>query len=179
MKFIQKVVSTLIITLCLSLFTFVTAVQATEVAQTIISSTSNPSENLGEVSFTEKPTGLKIHAEFTNAPSGKHGFHVHENGSCADSGKAAGGHFNPEGVKHGYLPTDGFTDAHAGDLGNVTIAEDGTGSLDLTIAGLSLEDGRYAIANRAMILHEKEDDFGQPTGNAGSRIGCGVISTVE
>jgi Cu-Zn family superoxide dismutase len=26
-----------------------------------------------------------------------------------------------------------------------------------------------------VILHEKEDDFGQPTGNAGGRIGCGVI----
>jgi Cu-Zn family superoxide dismutase len=25
-------------------------------------------------------------------------------------------------------------------------------------------------------VHEKADDFGQPTGNAGGRVGCGVIA---
>ncbi|MBI3323135.1 MAG: superoxide dismutase family protein, partial [Candidatus Omnitrophica bacterium] len=31
---------------------------------------------------------------------------------------------------------------------------------------------------RSLILHEKVDDFGQPLGNAGGRIGCGVIRIV-
>jgi superoxide dismutase, Cu-Zn family len=26
-----------------------------------------------------------------------------------------------------------------------------------------------------VIVHAKPDDFGQPVGNAGARIGCGVI----
>ena len=37
----------------------------------------------------------------------------------------------------------------------------------------------HAVAGRAFILHEKQDDFGQPTGNAGGRIGCGKIDTTE
>jgi Cu-Zn family superoxide dismutase len=31
------------------------------------------------------------------------------------------------------------------------------------------------VGGRAIILHEKMDDFSQPTGNAGGRIGCGTI----
>jgi Cu-Zn family superoxide dismutase len=36
-------------------------------------------------------------------------------------------------------------------------------------------EGQYAIGDRAFILHADPDDFGQPTGNAGGRIGCGTI----
>ncbi|NJL85906.1 MAG: superoxide dismutase family protein [Leptolyngbyaceae cyanobacterium SM1_1_3] len=33
----------------------------------------------------------------------------------------------------------------------------------------------FIFANRAVILHADADDFGQPTGHVGDRIGCGVI----
>lgn len=36
-------------------------------------------------------------------------------------------------------------------------------------------DEELAIAGHAVILHANRDDFGQPTGNAGGRIACGVI----
>jgi Cu-Zn family superoxide dismutase len=32
-----------------------------------------------------------------------------------------------------------------------------------------------SFVGRAIIVHAKKDDGGQPTGNAGGRIGCGVI----
>ena len=129
----------------------------------------------GKVTFRETAEGLKVHAEFQNAPPGKHGFHIHENGDCGDGGKAAGGHYNPEGAPHGFLSKDGLGHVHAGDLGNIDIAADGTGMLDEVIPGLTLKGAKYNILGRSVILHEKEDDFGQPTGNAGGRIGCGVI----
>ncbi|NER32468.1 MAG: superoxide dismutase family protein, partial [Symploca sp. SIO1C4] len=96
-------------------------------------------------------------------------------GSCEDGGKAAGGHFNPDGVQHGLLIKDGFENAHAGDLGNITVSPEGTGTMNVTIPGLTLSEGKYALGNLSVIVHEKPDDFGQPTGNAGGRIGCGII----
>lgn len=79
------------------------------------------------------------------------------------------------GVPHGDLLKDGFQHAHAGDLGNIEIGPDGKGTLKKVIPGLTLKEGKYGVVGRALILHEKEDNFGQPTGNAGGRIACGVI----
>ena len=35
--------------------------------------------------------------------------------------------------------------------------------------------GKYGVLGRALVVHEKPDDFGQPTGNAGARLACGLI----
>ncbi len=129
----------------------------------------------GTVRLEEVPEGLKVTADIQGVSTGKHGFHIHEIGACGDEGKAAGGHFNPDQVSHGLLANEGFSHAHAGDLGNIEIGADGAGKLETTVPGLSLSEGKYNIAGKSIILHEKEDDFGQPTGNAGARIGCGVI----
>ena len=129
----------------------------------------------GQATFTESDQGLKIEVEISGAPPGKHGFHIHEKGDCSEQGEAAGGHFNPDSVPHGDLEKQGLTHVHAGDLGNVEIDASGAGRLEKTIPGLSLREGKYSVRGRSLILHEKEDDFGQPTGNAGSRIACGVI----
>ncbi|NEP14072.1 MAG: superoxide dismutase family protein [Symploca sp. SIO1A3] len=147
-----------------------------QVAVALISTTSEPSKAMGKVSFTETDTGMVIEAQIKNTPPGDHGFHIHEKGSCEEGGKAAGGHYNPDGVKHGNLVKDGFANAHAGDLGNISVVEDGTATYNATIKGLTLQGEKYPIDGLAMIVHEKPDDFGQPTGNAGGRIGCGVIA---
>ena len=149
------------------------AFAATGVAS--IKGTKPDSSLSGKAVLTDTPEGLKISLSFENVPPGKHGFHIHENGSCADEGKAAGGHYNPEGTSHGLLSKDGFEHAHAGDFGNVEIDSNGSGRLEVVMPGLTLTGEKYNVAGRSFILHEKEDDFGQPTGNAGGRIGCGVI----
>ncbi|MBI2095533.1 MAG: superoxide dismutase family protein [Candidatus Omnitrophica bacterium] len=130
----------------------------------------------GTVRLEAVEEGLKITAQVEGVPPGRHGFHIHENGSCADEGKAAGGHFNPDNVPHGFPVKDGVSHAHAGDMGNLEAGRDGRGALEITLPHLSFAPGRYGVVGRAVILHEKEDDFSQPTGNAGGRIGCGVIS---
>jgi Cu-Zn family superoxide dismutase len=114
---------------------------------------------------------------------GVYGFHVHENGSCANgedgtAGGAAGGHFNPDGAAHG-APNLPVGQRHLGDLGNIHAVSDGRilGSFNESIAAL---DGPDSIVGKALIIHADEDDFTtQPTGNAGARIGCGVITSVE
>ncbi len=148
-------------------------------AKAIIKGTQPDSPIIGRVDLTQKSDGVKVIAHLLNAPAGQHGFHVHENGSCAEAGTAAGGHFNPDQVQHGLLSKDSFKAAHAGDLGNVTIDADGSGYYSEMLKGLNLSEGKYNIAGKAVILHEKVDDFGQPTGNAGGRIGCGIITLLE
>lgn len=144
-------------------------------AEATLKGTAENSPITGTVNFVEANGELKVIAEISGAPAGTHGFHIHENGSCDEAGKAAGGHFNPDNVKHGLLAKDGFTAAHAGDLGNIEIGADGKGRVETSIGGLTLSLGKYGINGKSVILHDKADNFGQPTGNAGDRIGCGII----
>ncbi len=141
-----------------------------------IKGTAAGSKLSGTAIFTQTSEGLKASIQIAGAPRGVHAIHIHEKGDCSDSGKAAGSHFNPASAPHGFLPKDGAAHAHAGDMGNITINENGSGSLELMLPGLVLKEGPTAIDGRAVILHEKPDDFSQPAGNAGSRIGCGVIT---
>jgi Cu-Zn family superoxide dismutase len=66
---------------------------------------------------------------------------------------------------------------HLGDLGNIDVAADGTGSTEIVVKGATLKEGEpTSFLGRAIIVHAKQDDGGQPVGNAGGRIGCGVIA---
>jgi len=127
------------------------------------------------VTFEDVLDGVRVTARLTGVPPGRHGFHVHEFGSCEDAGEAAGGHYNPLGSRHGEVFREGVEKAHAGDMGNITAGKDGTAVLEVKIPGVSLTGGKFAFAGRALVLHQKADDFGQPAGNAGGRVGCGII----
>ena len=144
-------------------------------ATALIKATTEGSALSGVVLFVEKGEGLEITVNVAGVSLGKHAFHIHENGSCDDMGKAAGSHYNPDAVEHGLIMKDGFTHAHAGDFGNIEVGEDGTGTLSFFVPGLTLTGEKHNVSGKGFILHEKEDDFGQPTGNAGGRIGCGII----
>lgn len=127
----------------------------------------------GTVSFTAEYDGVHIRAQVTGLSEGDHGFHIHEFGDCSGAdGKTAGGHFNPHGTAHGG-PESAVR--HVGDLGNITANSAGRATMDRLDAVIALE-GDNNILGRAVIVHADPDDFtSQPTGNAGARIGCGVI----
>ena len=68
---------------------------------------------------------------------------------------------------------------HEGDMGNIEANSKGIGHLDYVDHNIML-NGPMSIIGRAVIVHENEDDLtSQPTGNAGPRIGCGVIGISE
>jgi superoxide dismutase, Cu-Zn family len=129
----------------------------------------------GTATFTAVKGGVDVKIKVAGAPPGMIATHVHENGDCsAPDGASAGGHFNPEGHPHGMPPAP---ERHLGDLGNIDVGADGTGSTEIVVMGANLEAADPdSFLNRAIIVHEKKDDGGQPTGNAGGRIGCGVIA---
>lgn len=130
----------------------------------------------GNATLTETAGGVKVELTVENAKPGAHGAHVHEKGDCsAPDGKSAGEHFNPTSHPHA-LPTNDAR--HLGDLGNIEVAADGSGKIEILAAGANLKVGDpNSFLGKAIIVHEKQDDGGQPSGNSGGRIGCGVIQS--
>jgi superoxide dismutase, Cu-Zn family len=128
----------------------------------------------GDVSLKEVAGGVEVKLAVQGAPPGKHGVHVHELGDCsAQDAKSAGDHFNPKGHPHG-LPA--AERRHLGDLGNMEVGEDGKGLLTFTSSGATLAPANeLSFRGRSLIVHEKEDTGGQPSGDAGARIGCAVL----
>jgi Cu-Zn family superoxide dismutase len=141
----------------------------------MVKGTTDESEISGNLKFEDTAQGLKITGTIENVPSGEHAFHIHEFGDCGDEGKAAGSHYNPDQKPHGMAMKDGTMKVHPGDMGNLTANEKGMADVNVLLPNVALSNGKYTVAGRAVILHEKKDDFGQPTGNAGNRIGCGSI----
>ena len=131
----------------------------------------------GTVTFTKVDDGIKIVADVEGLAPGKHGFHIHKYGDCSDPDAAsAGGHFNPDNKKHG-APTD--EERHVGDLGNLEADENGVAHYERTDTVIAFF-GPHSVIGRAIIVHAGEDDFtSQPTGNAGTRLACGVIGIAE
>jgi len=148
-------------------------------ALAILKGTAADSKITGTVNLTEEKGGLTVVVHVANVPPGAHGFHIHAVGDCGDLGKAAGGHFNPDKSPHGLYPMDGPMKAMAGDMGNINVGKDGNGDFSVFMPMLTLTDGKYDVNGLSIILHEKKDDFSQPSGNAGGRIACGIITATQ
>lgn len=95
-------------------------------------------------------------------PFSFHGMHIHEFGDCSDNFEHSGNHYNPGGKLHPY---------HKGDLLPL-LSNDG-------YAWSAFIDGSFTIneiIGKSVIIHSNADDFTtQPSGNSGTKIGCGVI----
>ena len=135
----------------------------------------------GVITFTSQGDDkIRLTGEITGlTPNQEHGFHIHEFGdTSATDGTSAGSHFDPMGTAHHGTPADDMKMRHAGDMGN--IKADGTGkvTVDMVISGVTMH-GHNGILGRAIVVHGRPDDFGQPVGNAGPRIGVGVIGVAK
>ncbi|NJN27293.1 MAG: superoxide dismutase family protein [Cyclobacteriaceae bacterium] len=137
---------------------------------------SSGSELKGEATFkTNKDGKVEFKLTLENVAPGEHAVHLHENGDCsAADASSAGGHWNPTNEEHGKRGTGSF---HKGDIGNVTVGDDGKGEMEMIIEGWSIGGNADSnILDKAVIIHAGADDFtSQPSGAAGDRIGCGVI----
>jgi len=128
----------------------------------------------GQAVLSEVTDGVQVAVEVENAEPGTHGFHVHQKADCsAEDATSAGGHFAPRGHDHGLPKSE---QKHLGDLGNLAVDADGTGGKTILAPGANLDEGdEKSFLGRALVIHANRDDGGQPTGNAGARIGCGEI----
>jgi superoxide dismutase, Cu-Zn family len=142
-------------------------------AMATLSPTTSGSTAQGTVHFQELADGaVEVQVDLTGVPAGTHGFHVHEFGSCANNGEAAGGHFNPTNQPHA---SPEAVSHHAGDFGNVTADANGEVHTRFTTRSIMVSTDIRSVVGKAVILHANRDDLTtQPTGNAGGRIACGV-----
>lgn len=133
----------------------------------------------GTATFTQNGDTITLVVDIQNVSPGLHAVHIHEKGDCsAPDGKSAGGHWNPTNVAHGKWGEGEF---HLGDIGNLTVGEDGMGRIELTTDLWEMGTGSdIDIVGKGFIIHAGADDFtSQPSGAAGARIGCGVIALAE
>ncbi len=134
----------------------------------------------GTVKFDKAGDNVKMMLELTipKMANKSVAVHLHETGECGDMGKHAMGHWNPTNEAHGKWGTHPF---HSGDIGNVSLDGNGKGKMDLETELWSIGgNASKNILNRALIVHSGVDDYtSQPSGDAGSRIGCAVIKEMN
>lgn len=141
---------------------------------------------VGTAEFVEGPGGVVVTVSITGGiEPGEHGIHIHEKGDLSDpSFKSAGGHFNPTDAEHGFDNPNG---PHAGDLENITVAEDGTAYYQTVNDRITLSAGPNSILDgdgSALIVHAMPDDYTTDDGPdgpgmSGDRIAAGEIEAAE
>ena len=170
-------------------------------------SEANGSGVSGTIFMTENNflPGVEIFGQVNGLAVGPHGFHVHTNGAISNNCADAGGHFNPFAVNSGaFVSTStslpvliefqvphGAPHAevrHIGDFGNIQTDSATMPTMVNFIDRFGTLEGSMpnTIAGRAIVVHAGEDDLGLggnpgsvASGNAGSRVACGVIVPCE
>ncbi|WP_262365602.1 superoxide dismutase family protein [Gordonia sp. OPL2] len=144
-------------------------------------------KTVGEAVFTPSGSSVKVDVRVnaeSGIPAGFHGMHIHQNGVCQTGGSEA---FSSAGS---HLQVNGRTShPSSGDLVSINVLKDGTGETVTTTDAVNLEQ----IVGKAIVIHEKADNFANiptryapapdeqtmKTGDAGSRLACGVIEAHE
>ena len=126
----------------------------------------------GTATFVQTTKGILVTVKVNGLPKnevcsgGIFAIHIHKGEYCTgtptDEFSDAETHFNPSDCQHPY---------HAGDLPPL-VGNDGYAYMSVLTNRFKLNQ----IINRVIVVHEGKDDFSsQPAGNAGTKIGCGMI----
>lgn len=139
-------------------------------------------KSIGMAMLQETPAGLLVTADVTGLPPGEHAFHFHQKALCEPAAKfdTAGGHFAAGDHQHGYMAPKG---PHGGDMPNQHVGADGVLKTHVLNNGVTLSPGPKSLLDAdgsALVIHAAADDYSsQPSGNAGGRIACGLVTAAK
>src|SRR5579864_8406638 len=154
------------------------ALPSLSAAKTNVELKDSQGKAVGYIIIWDQGPGVALELHLHDLTPGEHGIHFHQAARCdAPDFKSAGGHFNPEGKKHGFDSPDGH---HAGDMTNFTVDAHGRAEVRLEDKDVTLKDGPHSLfgnGGTAIVIHAKADDYKtDPSGNSGDRVACGVIT---
>jgi len=152
-----------------------TAATETAAPMTAVANLQNAEgQPAGTATATASGDQVMISLNVQGLPAGEHGVHVHTTGACeAPTFQSAGPHWNPDNQTHGLEAPEG---QHAGDMPNLTVGEDGTGTLEYALEGGATFEGLMDADGSAFLVHAGRDDQAtDPSGDSGDRIACGVF----
>jgi superoxide dismutase, Cu-Zn family len=139
----------------------------------------------GTVEFVEMAydTGSEVEITLTakGLKPGLHGVHLHAVGKCEPPAfTAAGGHFDPGPA--GNTDPDANHPFHMGDIPNLRVGADGSGTLQARTTRVTLSAGPLSLFDAdgsAVIVHGNPDQgtTGEPKSgvSGGPRVACGAI----
>jgi superoxide dismutase, Cu-Zn family len=163
--------------LSLGLCVMLLALSSLSAAKTKVELTDAQGKAVGNIIIWDQGPGVMLALHLHDLTPGEHGIHFHMVPKCeAPDFKSAGGHFNPEGKKHGFDSPDGH---HAGDITNFAVDAQGKAEVRLEDKDVTLKDGPHSLLSNgaAIVVHAKADDYKtDPSGNSGDRVACGVIT---
>lgn len=131
-----------------------------------------PGASLGSVTLADSPYGLIVTPNLHGLTPGAHGFHIHQNPSCADAAMAAGGHLDPIGSDLHLGPYNNT--GHLGDLPVLVADANGDATLPVLAPKLTLAQAD----DHALMIHAGGDNYAdipEKLGGGGARFACGVI----
>jgi superoxide dismutase, Cu-Zn family len=163
--------------LTLGLLVMLLALPSRSAAKTNVELKDAQGKDVGNIVIWDQGPGVGLELHLHDLTPGEHAIHFHQAPKCESPDfKSAGGHFNPDGKKHGFDSPDGH---HAGDMKNFTVGADGKASVRLEDNDVTLKDGPHSLLSNgaAIVVHAKADDYKtDPSGNSGDRVACGVIT---